>query len=240
MKSALDSCSPALSEPENIFIQVAPVVGEYLFPNIFQTLIYQYPHIAISIENHMPLRIIENVKNTSSHLGILGIQYSLLDKLGLTAVLSNELTFMPLFQYKLSVAVSIQHPLAHYKSLSVKTLIKYPIVFQAATNNLTDDLNYQWLKLYGNPIIKSVVSSNNLYLECIKSGAAIGFFPSPKYSQLNITLDNAIKLIPLHEQNAQHIVGYLYNNTRPVTPAMQIIIDELQKYSVDNRFTSAK
>lgn len=107
--------------------------------------------------------------------------------------------------------------------------MKYPIIFQSSFP-LEEDLNYQWLKLYGEPIIKSVTPFNNLYIESIKSGAAIGFFPNINHKRINTFLDNDIKLIPLNEKNAIHTVGYLYNNTYPVSPATQIIINELKKF----------
>lgn len=234
--TTLDSLNLALAESkhaenviDSISISIAPVVSEYLFPNIFNTITNDYPNIAMQIKENAPLSIIHEIKNNETDLGILGIQYTLFNRLSLTSLFSSETSFTPLYQYKLQLAVGRQHPLANHKSISVKTILKYPLVFPTYSSP-ENDQNYQWLKLYGEPIVKYTTNSTKLYLNIIAKGSAIGFFPQSRHFNFKIPIEEDIVLIPIKDDSTVHTVGYLYNSTLPVSPAMQAVITELKSF----------
>lgn len=214
---------------ESITIYTAPVVSEYLFPEIFKILSTNYPNMAIMVNEKMSRQAVEAVKNGVCDLAIVGFPYQLLDKLNNIDIQLDGLVFQALYQYKLSIAVSEKHPLAQYKSISVKTALQYPIVLHTFEKP-EDDLNYQWLKLYGEPQIKFVTSSHDIYYNIVESGAAIGLLPNMKHGNMTIPGKKGISRIALKNDEALHTVGYLYNRKKPVTPAMQIVIDELEKF----------
>ena len=234
--TTLDSLNLALTESkkihaisDSISLGLAPVISEYLFPYIFDSITNTYPNISIKMIEEAPLTIIQSVKNGDFDLGVLGIQYTLFDKLGLSSMLSSELQFIPLYQYKLNLAVGRQHPLAQHKTVSVKTILKHPLVFQTYSD-AKDNLNYHWLKLYGTPKIKYTTNLSKVYLNIIAKGSAVGFFPQIKQGHFNISINKDVVLIPIKDDSSVHTVGCLYKSTLPVSPAMQAIISEIEQF----------
>lgn len=214
---------------EFITIYAAPVVSEYFVPEIFRILSNKYAHLGIKIVEREPLQIIEAVKNNECDLAIVGIQYNLLNKLGRLDIFSENLYFKELYQYRLSLAVSEHHPLAQYKSVSIKTALQYPIVLFSPEPS-EENLNYQWLQNYGHPEIKFVTASKDIYYNILRDGSAIGFFPNSRHGHFNISAEDGIKRIPLKNDEAIHKVGYLLNKDKAITPAMQLVINELESF----------
>ena len=229
MRNALSSSVQDDNIVEEISIQIAPVVSEFIFPTVFKTINTAYPQLSLILTDSMPLKIIQNVTEGHCDLGILGVQYTLLNQLGLLSKLSSDLEFVPLYQYKLAVIADDHHPLAKYKSISVKTLLKYPIALPTRTN-YREDLNYKWLSMMGTPNIKLATSSFAIYYDAIRSGSVVGFYPNPRQRQFNISPEPGTTIINLKDENAIHTVGYLRNSTKPITPAMQAIIDGLHQF----------
>lgn len=232
MNRSLNQQQQMLPVMEFVSLQVAPVVSAYLLPDIFQNISDKYSRIAISLNEQNPLQLIGSVDRNECDIAIFGLQYQLFNKLGLTSIFSENLEFVPLYQYKLSIAVSDQHPLAKYKSISIKTVIQYPLVLYMfdSVEAVEDDLNYQWLKLYGEPQIKFATSSRDIYQNILMNGSAIGLFPSIRHHTINISLGHGIKLIPLKDEDAVYTVGYLYNKAIPISHAMRTVMDELEAF----------
>jgi len=226
MKDALKQSTISTNRNETISVQAASVTLEFLFPNILQNIYDNFPHLSVNLTEGDHFQTIDALEQKQIDLGLLGIQYTLWEKLSLTHLLSSSLTFEPLYQYKLSLVVNEQHPLAEYKSISMRTIIKHPIVLYTHSP-IEKNLQYLWLKLYGEPNIKFTTPSIQIYMDILKSGKAIGFLPNTRHCGFNFPLQKGIKLISLKDNDSISTVGYLYNNTQPITPAMQTVIDEL-------------
>ena len=225
----LKQCSSRTFTHESISIEAASVVSAAFFPEVFQSISNKYPHITIMVTEKNPLQIIQSMENMECDLAVVGIQYNLFKRLGYSDVFSKNLVFEPLYEYKLMIAVSDQHPLARYKSLSIKTLLQYPLAM-LTLSELEEDLNYQWLALYGEPKVKFVTSSREIYFNTLRSGAAIGFFPDSYSGSYDLAREKKLKLIPIKGEEALHTVGYLYNKKRPLTQAMKIVMEELKAF----------
>lgn len=226
----LKQCSSRTFTHESISIEAAPVVSAAFFPEVFQSISNKYPHIAIMVTEKNPLQIIQSMENMECDLAVVGIQYNLFKRLGYSDVLSKNLVFEPLYDYKLMIAVSEHHPLARYKSLSLKTVLQYPLALLSLASELEEDLNYQWLALYGEPKVKFVTSSREIYFNTLRSGAAIGFFPDSYSGYYDLEREKNLKLIPIKGEESLHTVGYLYNKAHPLTQAMKIIMNELKSF----------
>lgn len=214
---------------EFITIYAAPVVYEYVMPEIFRALSNKYVHLGIKIIEREPMQIIEAVKKNECDLAVVGIQYNLMTKLGRLDIFSDNLIFKELYSYRFSLAVSEHHPLAQYRSVSIKTAIQYPIAL-FSSGPIEEDLNYQWLQNYGHPKIKFVTASRDIYFNILRDGSAIGFFPNTRHGHFNISAEDGIKRIPLKNDEAIHKVGYLLNKDKEITPAIQLVMNELEAF----------
>lgn len=233
MNIALQETIQLPQKLESITIEAPPVVSAYLFPEIFQMLSNKYKDLAISIKENDVLPVIQSVKDGTCDLAIVGIQYHLLERLGLSDILSEDLIFEPLYDYKLTIAASVHHPLTRYKSISLKTALQYPFAMHTH-GDIHEDLNYRWLTLYGTPAIKIVTSSREIYFNTLCNGTAIGLFPDVDHQHLKLDqypgLEDRLRFIPLKDSEALHTVGCLYHKKTSITSTMQLVIDELKAF----------
>ena len=82
--------------------------------------------------------------------------------------------FQTLYSGQFFIAVSQKSPLAQYKQLSVKTLLKYPFVFYGS-GRVEETVPYHFIEKYGKPQIALSTHSEHLYLKAMADGVSIGF-----------------------------------------------------------------
>lgn len=216
----------------SIKIQVMPSMSESLIPNILQIFCSQHPLIHISFQEHEHLQILQSICTGDADLGIFGIQEEIIKKFLHQFAIPSDIEFVPLYQYKIALAVSTHSPLAKYKSISIASAIKFPFVIHAL-DDLDTNFTYLWLKSYGKNLnIKFTTSSANIYKNIISTGQAVGVYLSKRHCGINIPIEDSITLIPLKGKGSTCTVGYLFNRQKPITSAMQIFIDELISYCV--------
>ena len=87
---------------------------------------------------------------------------------------SERYHFQPISCGRYRVVLSRSSRYSKYKQLSVKTLLKEPIVL-LNSNETNNTPLWHWLKHYGEPKIVFSTSSLNLWLNAITSGIGIGF-----------------------------------------------------------------
>lgn len=234
--SRLDTLTQELAQDKNrqnlrgsIALQIAPAPLEYFAANILSSFSAEYPYLTLNLVEADHLQIFYALVTSAADLGVLGFQYKIIDKIFPELANFQNIAFVPLYQFKIFVIASAQSPIAKYKSLSLKTLLKYPLILP--TNSaLENDLNYRWLKLYGKPQVKFTTSSVNTYKRIVSSGQAVGLFTNARHCNVDIPLEPGLVLIPLNADDNTVTVGYLYNTDNPITPAMQAFIDTLITY----------
>ena len=212
-----------------VSMQITPAPLEYFFGNIVSSFSSEYPHLALNLTEADHLQIFYSLITGAADIGVLGLQYGIIDKIFPELDNFKNIKFIPLYQYKISVIASTQSPIAKYKSVSLKTLLKYPLILPTQSA-LENDLNYRWLKLYGQPQVKFTTSSVNTYKNIVSRGQAVGFFTNIRHCGVHIPLESGLTIIPINNPDSISTVGYLYNTDKPVTPPMQALIDSLTTF----------
>ena len=213
----------------SIHLYITPGILDFLLKNVLQPFSTDNPNIALNITERDHVDIVDALENNSADLGIFGTQYTINNTIFPEFYMASSVTFVPLYQYKIYVLASVHSPVSKYKSLSIKTLLKYPIVL-SVQSDIKNDMTYRWLKLYGDPDIKFTTSSTSIYNQIINSGNAVGVSSSKKHAGINLPLDEGLTLIPLRDNDTTVTVGYLYNTEKVLTPAMIKLIDVLKNF----------
>lgn len=134
--------------------------------------------------------------------------------------LSPSVAFVPLKQLRFSVYVHQDSPLAQYKSISLRHLLKYPLIMQAFQPQDQYPI-YQILCRYGTP---QIVPSDSAYFtqQMLRDNNAAALFPV----QYNLAVTN-VTPIRLRD-DISVILGYLYaRQLEPFSPLLQLFADHL-------------
>ena len=229
LQRALDESLAPPPISGSLAIQTTPSMTEGLMPHILQNFSSHYPFVNVQLDEQDHLQIVRALESGDIDLGIFGLQHDLMNQLTKEFNASSPIRFVPLYQYKIVLGVGSQTPLAKYKSISLKSALRYPFVISLC-GDLHENLTYRWLSLYGTPNIKFTTHSIQIYRNLIKEGKAVGLYLGKRHCGVNIPLEDDITLIPLRGDGGIATVGYLYNESLPLTSAMQALIDELITY----------
>lgn len=116
--------------------------------------------------------------------------------------------FQPLYSGTFYIGACQQSPLAQYKQLSVKTLLKYPFVFYGS-GHVEDTVPYHFIQQYGKPQVALSTHSEHLYLKAMADGIGIGFvFEGILKDALYADLTSQLAIIEIKE-GLSATIGYL-------------------------------
>lgn len=184
---------------------------DYILPEARIKFIKTYPDVTLKISTMDTTQVLHALEKKEANIGFLGVPY--IDGIAQVA-LPEKVSFFPLKKYPFCVAVGDGSPLINLQSVSIKSILKYPIVF--LEEQLTDGLDNYWpytiLKNYGK-INAEIADSERYYRELINSNLAIGITTNQKFDGVELTN----KLIPLRD-NVYTELGYLLHeeNTSPI------------------------
>lgn len=151
---------------EKLNIQISTVHGASIIPSVIEVFSHQYPQITLTLIQQETPEIIESV----AHGDTLGIYVSFEQP-----TYDEDILWQPLTTDKLYAVVVPTHPLAKKKSVSIKTILKYPLLILQSGNKYRNPL-CDILEKYGNPHYYTITNNYQIYQDVIKKGTAVGFF----------------------------------------------------------------
>ena len=151
---------------EKLNIQISTVHSISIIPSVIEIFSHQYPQITLTLIQQETPEIIESV----SHGDTLGVYVSFDPP-----AYADDILCQPLTTDKLYAVIVPTHPLAKKKSISIKTILKYPLVILQSGNKYHNPL-CSILEKYGDPSYYTITNNYHVYQDAIKKGLAIGFF----------------------------------------------------------------
>lgn len=162
---------------------------DLILPEAKIRFIKQYPAVQLTVHTMTTIKVLQTVLNKENDIGFLGVTYR--DDKQLFQI-DDTLQFIPLTRYKYVVQISEKSPLNNYHTLSVKSILKYPIIFlqEQLSEQLEDYLPYHVLASFGevNALIADsillmekmvaenmgiAISSNGIWLKALPKGIII-------------------------------------------------------------------
>lgn len=198
--------------------------------NAFAELVQQFgqDHFEFILNETQTYRIIEDVRNRFSDLGILYLSHANEDVLR-KILKENELVFHKLFSASPHVFLKKNHPLTRYASVKLEDLKPYPRLSFVQGNY---ESSYFAEELFSTePAEKSIKVSDRAAIVNFMIGLdgytiSSGIFP--KYLQ-----GEDIIAIPLDEPETMQI-GYIINRDKELSELGKVYIDALKKYDISN------
>ena len=155
-------------------LSAGPLLSQGPLPQALRQMRQTYKKVQISLVERENLDMIKALLNNEPRLFLMSVliendrEFELLDL--------SRLFYRVLGRAKVGAVVSVHHPLARRQSVSMRTLVKYPLaIFQASENAPNPMLTC--LREVGK--VRVAVQTNNLtvFREMIDSGEAVGFTP---------------------------------------------------------------
>ena len=177
--------------------------NDFILPNTKITFIKNYPKVKLTVTTMHTKQIVDMLAEQQADLGFFGIPYvdgtALLD-------LPPNLLFVPLITYNYGVCVGKDSPLNNLHTVSIKSILKYPIVFLGdhLDGGIENYMPYTLLKKYGDVEV-IIADSAKYYQEIINNNLGIGLVTGEKFDEIDKAKSN---IIPLRD-NIYTNLGYL-------------------------------
>lgn len=154
-------------------IYAAPFLGLTLNPMVTKKFLQTYPHVQLKMKSKETNDILKNLSTDLADLyfvvtfdrGKLPISYDY-----------QQFVYHEVLQDKLVLLTSIEHPLSKNKTLSLTTILKYPLaLFQASENS--PNIIFDIMPSNSKPKINLVTDHLETYREIIASGKSVALVP---------------------------------------------------------------
>lgn len=198
-------------------------VIETLFPSLISKLLSDYPDFRlrpIAREFNEILTTWNSEKNVE-----LGFIYQLsIDGCLLTPYENSKFAFHPLLSGTYYCTVPDKYAIAHYKTISLSTMAKYPIILFTPTSNVL-------LKLFSNFQNPKIIFADSftIYKQLLKDGTGLGMTFVGHHSDIPILSFPNLKFIPFKE-HIDSDLGFLAEKNSILSPKAQYFINYLVEY----------
>ncbi len=173
-KGAMAAFKTAASAKEpagHLDVLYTPLINIWVIPYLTGPFLKAYPQITLHFTEMEGVEILKALQNKKGDLGIFALSSAIRSNKALCA---QAKTLSP-DNLHLCAVVAAHHPLAKRKSISVKTLLKYPLAIYQVGEESGSLQNL--LRSYGEPKLALVTSNLVAYERHIASGQAVGFLP---------------------------------------------------------------
>lgn len=125
LQNELQALSPSTEQPVtgSLNCVVSPHLAIQILPQLIQTFTRNYPGIVLNIKERDSLQIARRFEQGYEGLAL----FSHYESAPETLPHKDSLLIQPLFAEVDRAVVSLKHPLARYKSVSLRTLLDYPL-----------------------------------------------------------------------------------------------------------------
>lgn len=208
-------------------------VAETLFPAAISQLYLDCPHLQLHMQRRQFDDILSQLAHSPAEIAFI---YSLsIDGLSLTDLTGTPYRFDPLCTGAYYCVAHQKFALAQYSRLSLKTLLKYPIILYAPTK----DVILRLLAHAGGTANLITIDDFALYRQMLKDGAGAALYFVMDQPILPDMTSNHLHLIPFKEDITSSL-GCLRQNDAPLSPQAHALIRYLQDFyalRLDKAFT---
>lgn len=156
----------------NLQCMVSPHLTIQILPQLIKTFAQSYPEVTLNIKERDSILIAQRFNQGYDGLAL----FTHYENTPNILPFSDDLIIQQLFSEVDDIVVSPTHPLAKYKPVSIKTLLKYPIALYQNSDEETCIL-LEILKELGTPCIYMVSDNVSILEDAVISGHAITFAP---------------------------------------------------------------
>lgn len=201
-----------------------PLINIFVIPYLTGSFLTKYPNITLHFTEMEGVEILKALQSYKGDLGLFAFSTAIRGDQALCTLaqpLSAE-------NFSLCAVVSADHPLAKRKSISIKTLIKYPLAIYQVGD--TPGTLQSLLRSYGELNLTLITSNYLAYERHISAGQSIGFLPRIGKKKVGLsTEEQKLIYIPIKETTAYPVAYALAEGLPPAQEALcQLFLDEVK------------
>lgn len=189
-------------------------VKNFYFPKVISYFLKEYPNCKINYSLMNNEDIVEAIQNNIIEIGVLPV---LKIENHLQFTFPDEISFIPLRYTHYSLLTSINSPLANFKSISMSTIVKYPVILNTSSDS---SLFTKLFSHYSENTQIIYADSLTLQRQMVEDDLGNMLFlqsdpcPSNQFCKIPITNDISV------------CVGFLYSNAHPLTTFQNLYIEK--------------
>lgn len=182
-------------------VYCTPAICSSILPRMLSLYMKKYSNVEINIVEGTPFELDEIFMkdHEENKLLIFNVLNCNDDEISLHC-LSDSLVYEEFLHENYVVVVEKSSVLADYKSISIKTLLHYPLVF-SGTKTKDVNMSYMLLKKYGTPLACLVSDNPYIYIQAMVDGSGVGIMPTLTLQQeLLADVKERLCVIPIKEK----------------------------------------
>lgn len=194
-------------------------IKDFFFPRVISHFYKEYPQFQITYHNQLNQDIIASVANGQAELGVLAMVA--VDGQYLTR-LPDELHFEPFAAFTCELATSKESPLASYRTISMTTALKYPIILSIQAD-AESDLFFQLITHYTDQA--KIIYADSYALQNQMAADKMGNFFATR--QINAASDALLRVGI--SNNIRITNGFLTNSQNADNPLLDFFITKARE-----------
>lgn len=178
--------------------------SQHFIVSAIQAFNRHYPNVAITSQQRFLPNVLDLVWEGKTDIGLINV----ISEFHLREIMPPEklldLSVVPLSQDTLLAMVSKNSPLNVHKSLSIRTILKYPLIQflnETSSSESKNEMNDNWvldlLRQHGEPNFIMTVDTLPIYLSAIAESIGIGFMTKSNVRSLPKSYLDRISIIPI-------------------------------------------
>ncbi|MEE0435694.1 MAG: LysR family transcriptional regulator [Peptococcaceae bacterium] len=233
--SGLQMCDDEGDLCGELVLYASPASFHSLIPTVMQKLMDKYPNINVTLMEKENSQIVRSMMQGKACACITSVVKTF-DK-AFDMIDRKKIFYQKIADAKMYVSVAATHPLAHQKSVTGHTLVKYPLGIYQAIDTLDDQFPhamYSWLSEKGPLNIH--IKTNNLRAcqRAIDEGQCVGFVPKIMFGREAIDVREGIIYLPVRDFPTFETVctmnwDYYYDNQELVMALMECIEEAMDQ-----------
>lgn len=170
----IDTNNTTTTPSGHLTILASPFMNVFVIPQLTASFFTKYPNITLQVIEQESEEILNMLQSGKGDLGIFAIS----SVIAHDETLRNHCETIAVDTFRLCAVTTVNHPLAIYKSISLKTLSQYPL----ALYQVADAPNALQTMLLQFPNTRLHLTTSNfaVYKHCLLSGQAVGVLPKVK------------------------------------------------------------
>lgn len=193
----------------------------YVLPEVFAEYCRKYPAVQISIYRNFSYKIVEKLENGAVDVAVLTLP-----------VQNPSLKVYPIFRDKLMMMVSPKSPLAKHKSVPVREIAKYPLLFPKTgyTRRILDKL----FRPYASQLqIRMELPSVGMIKSFVAADLGVSLISS-SFARDEVEAGR-VKLVDIEDSELFRELGLAYRRDRTLSVATKAFITLLRQMSGHNK-----
>jgi len=193
----------------------------YVLPEVFAEYCRRYPGVQISIYRNFTYKIIEKLENGSVEVGVVTLP-----------VQSQSLKVQPIFRDKLMLMVSPKNPLARHKVVSIREIVKHPLLFPKTghTRRLLDKL----FRPYNSELqVRMELPSIGMIKSFVAADLGVSLI-SVTFARDEVEAGR-VKLIDIEDAELYRELGLAYRRDRTLSVATTAFVNLLRQLTAQRK-----